>query len=259
MAFEAQISVSHTFFDEEATKSADDLTRLPIDILEQYCLSESRRFQRTGQSATEYGFELCRRALMLQSEIAWAALMRVYGQLVAHWVRNHPSFTSSSEEETYFVNRAFERLWRNVACKPRKFEKFDSLEAILRFVKLCVHSAVMDDGPNRVPVAEVPIEKVETLLIGQPNIQLNTHNEFWQMVQRYLNNEAERIAIAGYFLYDMKNREVVQQYPDLFQNTKQLSNLRLTVLRRLSRVPAFESKLRGIIDQPQGFVQQLVC
>lgn len=261
MQTEARTSVSYRFFEDDVAGS-DDPTRLPIDLLEEQCLIESQRFQRTGHSATEFGYELCRRALKLQSEVAWVVLMRVYNQLVAHWVRNHPSFASSGEDESYFVNRAFERLWRNIACKPHKFEKFDTLQGLLRFLKLCVHSAVMDDGPRRTPIAETSLETVETLLIGRSGVQLDTRNQFWQVVQQHLNSEAERIVIAGYFLYGMKNRELAATYPDLFQDSKQLSNLRLTVLRRLARIPAFESKLRDMIEQEHGnrFGQQsLVC
>ncbi|MGB1249044.1 MAG: hypothetical protein ACPG8W_00310 [Candidatus Promineifilaceae bacterium] len=259
MLIEAQTSVNYTFFEEDAERPSNNLTHLPIDLLEKHCLVESQRFQQTGQCKTEFGYELCRRALKLQNESAWTVLMRVYQQLVAHWVRNHPSFLSSREDEFFFVNRAFERLWRNIACKPQKFEKFTSLKGLLRFLKLCVHSAVLDDGPRRSPVDESSIESVESLLIGERGVRLDQRNKFWQIVQQQLNNEAERVAIGGYFLFGMKNREIAAAYPSLFEDAKQIANLRLTVIRRFARIPAFEAKLRDILGQEPTHQQHLTC
>ena len=259
MQIEARTSVSYRQMSEEQGWLEREPTGLPIDVLEGHCQQEAQRFMQTGRSDGTYGFELCRRALELQSEAAWQVLMRVYGRLVGSWVRNHPSYVGSGEDETYFVNRAFERLWRGVACKAHKFDKFDSLGQILRFLKLCAHSAVMDDGLRRAPEAETPLETVETLLIGRAGVQIDTRNEFWQLVQQHLTSEAERVAIAGYFIYGMKNREIAATYPHLFDNAKQLSNLRVTVLRRLGRIPAFESRLRGLIDEGYQLGQRLVC
>ena len=238
-------------------------TRLPLDELEACCLREAQRFQRTGQSDSEFGFELCRRALVLQSEQAWSILMRVYGRLVHHWIVTHPNYNHSQEEVDYYVNRTFERLWRNVALKPHKFDKFSTLGALLSFLKLCAHSAVIDDAPKKAANRELPIADFAESLVDPCNIRLSTSFQaaFWEQVENHLRNEAERTVIIGYFYYGLKNRELAAMYPQLFQNAKQLANLRLTVLRRLARVPAFEQALRAFIEQEDSFRfgHSLIC
>lgn len=255
--------------------------RLPLPELEEACRQESLLFQRRQPTDGRFGLELFRRALEEHSEPAWEALLRVYGDLTAHWVRSHPNFYYTLEEEAYFVNRAFERLWRNVAESPGKFRRFPNLSALLRFVKLCVHSAVVDDGPplpawqasdpeltttaaedasfgeiGSTELAEAAAERRPTTYDDLPPAG---RHDFWRAVDSCLTNEAERVVIYGYFYYGIKNQELYAMYPRLFQSVKQLANIRLNVLRRLARVPELEALLRDLLDDAPFARPWLTC
>ncbi len=250
--------------DQAASPFSTAPERLPVYELEQACRQESLLFQRRQPTDGRFGLDLFRRALEDHNEAAWEALLRVYGNLVAHWVRSHPHFRDSLEEEAYFVNRAFERLWRNVAESPGKFRRFPNLAALLRFVKLCVHSAVVDDGPPLQALKEagpgliMGLDEADRLTARPPLSLMMVEDvnssapaggrDFWRAVDNCLTNETERVVIYGYFYYGLKNQELYAIYPHLFQSVKQLANVRLNVLRRLARLPELEAILRDLLD-----------
>lgn len=246
-----------------ADRSSAEIHQLPLDTLASVCRVETDNFLRKRLSDPRYGFELFRRALQGHSDLSWEAILGVYGYLVSSWVRKHPSFPMRDEDINYYVNRAFERLWRNIACKQDKFSKFNNLKSILRFLKMCVHSAVMDDAPRNAPDTidilsfsgrGAQLDIIEPFTLSQFN-----KDEFWQLVMAQLNSTAEQVAIIGYFYLGMKNRELYSNYPDLFRSTKQLANIRLNVLRRLARLPQFEQRLSDFLDSGASSQRFLSC
>jgi hypothetical protein len=243
-------------------KARNQLRQTPLRELEQCCLQETAAFRAGSHTNGQYGYELLRRALAEHREPAWEAVLRLYSRQVTQWVRSHPSFAFSIEEEGYYVNRAFERLWRSVALTPQKFERFDSLAALLRFLKLCVHSAVLDDGPSTTAAASmVPLHDVSPTALADDSVDLypSRTTEFWSLIDAHLKDKRERIVIYGYFYYGIKNRELLTLFPDAFESSKQLANLRITVLRRLARVPQFEVALRDMVNDPPVAMPFVTC
>jgi hypothetical protein len=77
-----------------------------------------------------------------QNQRAWELICAQYDAQVSRWVKRHPAFPTSGEEVPYFVNRAFEKTW--VALTAERFGNFPDLKSLLRYLQMCVHSAVMD-------------------------------------------------------------------------------------------------------------------
>lgn len=75
------------------------------------CGQESERFFRRQDYDPRYCFELFRRAILHRNSQAWEIIYTQYRPLVAGWVERHPTFPTSHEENEYFVNRAFEKMW----------------------------------------------------------------------------------------------------------------------------------------------------
>lgn len=236
---------------------------MSLNQLEAACAQQTARFLRGHDADASFGYELFRRALDLQNNRAWEAVWRVYGDMVAGWVQSHPAFHSSTEEAAYFANRAMERLWINVACKEGKFSNFTTLAAVLRFLKLCVHSAVIDDGPRRPPQAISLVKLDDEVGHDQFAVKLDlsplNKGAFWQLIDGHLRSELERIVVLGYFFYGIKNRELYALYSDRFDSSKQIANMRLSVLRRLARLPQFEDTLGDLIDSAPTNSRFLDC
>ena len=57
-------------------------------------------------------------------------------------MERHAAYAASGEEADYFINRAFEKMW--LALSPERFGGFPDLKSLLRYLQMCVHSAVYD-------------------------------------------------------------------------------------------------------------------
>lgn len=263
------------------TELVADLSTLSIEELVQFTQREMRRYLRTSESDTQYSYELFRRALDAQDEAAWYALSTVYHGLLKSWVTNHSKFASSGEDAEYFVNRALERLWRYVALRPGKFANFGDVAALLQYTKMCVHAAVMDDAPAMPVVADlhvltdgdagaerelevrpnqVSIEQQERCNhLVQDDFEKVEQSEFWLRVDKFLLDETERIVLFGFFVEGLKNREMLALYPEHFDDTKQISNKRTSILRRLSRNPEFKEVLQDFFHDDRDLSGALIC
>ncbi|MEM7532279.1 MAG: hypothetical protein AAF639_08885 [Chloroflexota bacterium] len=223
-----------------------------IERLEQHARQELDNFLAGRPSKSSYGFELFRLALVERNEQAWTAVIRIYGRLVLSWVKQHPSFPMVNEEADYFVNRTFERLIRYVGKKEGKFFDFDSLAALLEYLKMCAYASVLDDAPAPLPRTETPIEDTPIYteqLYTQTDHSDVYRNQFWQLVDMQLKDEAERIVMYGFFLWGYRDREIRENYPTMFKDNKSVANKRGSVLKRLARLPAFQEILRDFVAE----------
>lgn len=221
--------------------------------LEVRCRQETHNFLQNHSYEPSYGYELFRRALEEQDELAWTAIVQVYDGLVAKWVRQHPKFPLTNEDASYFVNRAFERLWRYVGRKAGKFSQFRTLAAILQYLKMCVNGAVIDDG-LRLPPTTISVEAwPEDNPAALPALEIDftqpiNQNGFWQLIEARLRTEKEKIAIYGCFLHGMKPAEIYVNYSHIFASARQISNTKTTVLRRLARLTDLEELLKEFVS-----------
>ena len=142
-------------------------------------------------------YELFRRAIVLGDQNAHERLYLQYQSLVASWVERHSSYPSTGEENQYFVNRAFEKLWR--ALSPAKFGQFADLKALLAYLKMCTHSAIIDY--SRIHQHEVADEEPsqEQLVAGldrgndpeEEAIQDVQRADFWRLIDERIDGEKD--------------------------------------------------------------------
>src|SRR5215469_9691783 len=84
-------------------------------------------------------------AVVNRDDDAWGSIYQLYAPLVLTWVTQHQSATPilGQEGSAPLVNAAFAKF--SQALTPAKIENFDSLAAILKYLKMCVHSVVADE------------------------------------------------------------------------------------------------------------------
>ena len=166
-----------------------------------------------------------------------------YRPLVAGWVAGHPDLSSVGCDTDDLANRAFERMW--AALTPAKFRGFSDLRAVLAYLKMCAHSAVMEEarraGPRSrtVSFSDLPEEVVD----AQPD-RRSTEREILEREksqgapatgERATRDERERAVIHGLFVLDLKPAAIHAQHPDLFGDIREVYLVRQVVLERLSR------------------------
>lgn len=225
------------------TISLSDLSRL--------CAEETNKFYSQQTHDPRYCFELFRRAICNADERAWERVYAAYRPLVFRWVRRHPSFVAVEEEAQYFVNRAFEKMWS--AMSAEKWSNFHDLSALLRYLQMCAHGAIVDFGRQKELAKE--LLQLETVEAGPAPVVADsavehrlaaaeTRHAIWEYVDQQLKDEQERRVIYALFVLALKPREIATQYPDIFSNANEIYRIKENVINRLRRSAELSELLR---------------
>lgn len=211
-----------------------------VNDLAAHCAEETNKFLRQNASNDRYCLELFRRAIVRRDEDAWACIYQQYAPLVLTWVNQHQSAAPllGQDGNAPLVNAAFAKFAQ--ALTPVKMDNFDSLAAVLKYLKMCVHSVIADevrsrqlrqyeetlDGIEQEPSTEDPAEDVIASLSAQ---------SLWQIIQEELNGEDERLLLYLAYVQGMKPGEICVQYRQLFASVEDVYRIKRNVLERLRR------------------------
>jgi len=204
------------------------------------CSEETNKFLRQAVSNDRFCLELFRRAIGRRDDEAWTYIYQQYAPLVLTWVTQHQSTTLllGQEGSAPLVNAAFAKFAQ--ALTPAKMGRFDSLAAILKYLKMCVHSVVADEMRSRQarqyeetletieqePASDDPADDVVSAISAQ---------SLWQIIQEELNGEDERVLIYLAYVHGMKPGEISRHHRHLFPTVDDVYRIKRNVLERLRR------------------------
>jgi DNA-directed RNA polymerase specialized sigma24 family protein len=221
-----------------------DLQTLTLAGIAHRCAQETDRFFQRLAHDPRYCFELFRRAIVGRDQRAWELVYRQYRPLVAGWVERHAAFPSSGEETQYFLNRAFEKMWS--ALQPERFGQFPNLKSLLRYLQMCVNSAVYDHV-RRAEVPQVDLEPQALAADAPANDPLAEQildqvqqEELWSAISARLQDDKERLVVYGSFVLGLKPRELCAQYEGRFRDVREVYRVKENVLARLQRDAALQ-------------------
>jgi RNA polymerase sigma factor (sigma-70 family) len=225
-----------------------DANTLTLTGLRHRCALESEHFFKRREHDPRFCFELFRRAICHRNELAWEYIYLQYRPLVAGWVGRHPLFPAVEEQMEDFVLVAFEKMWK--ALTPEKFEEFSNLKSLLGYLRMCVHSAVVDAA--RVKERDELLERAfgrPDPLKEEPNPGRNwetrlEREEFWRWLSGRLKNEKEQRIVYGTFILALKPREVYAQYRDTFSSIEDVRRVKENVIARLRRDKELQALLK---------------
>ena len=217
----------------------DELGILTLAGLSHRCAQESDRFFSRQPHDPRFCFELFRRAILHRNESAWE---RVYGQyqpLVAGWVERHNLFPAADEEVQYFMNRAFEKMWR--VLTPEKFTHFPDLKSLLRYLQMCVHSVIVDavrrqeeteplDDVRQSTLQNTGGQRVEERVLGRLQRQ-----ELWSLLLARLKDEKEEKVVYGTFVLGLKPSQLYDEFQETFVNVNEVYRVKENVMARFRR------------------------
>lgn len=223
--------------------------QLSVNDLARCCAEETNKFLRQSTSNDRFCLELFRRAIVRHDEDAWTCLYQQYAPLVLTWVNQHQSAASLLGQDggNPLVNTAFAKFAQ--ALTPAKMGNFDSLAAILKYLKMCVHSVIADevrsrqarqyeetlDSIEQEPAADDPAEDVVSGLSAQ---------HLWQVIQEELNGEDERLLIYLAYVQGMKPGEISAHNRHYFPSVEDVYRIKRNVLERLRRNRRLQSLLK---------------
>lgn len=228
------------FVQGDRSEKALAVDLLSVNDLARCCTEETNKFLRNSTSNDRYCLELFRRAIAGRNEDAWTCIYQQYAPLVLTWVNQHQSAASLLGQDggAPLVNAAFAKFAQ--ALTPAKMGNFDSLAAILKYLKMCVHSVIADevrarqtrlyeetlDAIEQEPSSEDPAEDVISGLSVQ---------SLWQVIQEELNGEDERLLIYLAYVQGMKPAEICTQHHQFFSSVEDVYRIKRNVLERLRR------------------------
>jgi hypothetical protein len=215
------------------------LRNVPIDELVHHCREETVRFLHGDPRDDAYCFELFERAIVQRDDQAWAAIMTQYRGIVLAYVGQHSAATQVHEPDDYWVNRAFQRFWGAVG--PDRFGKFADLAALLKYLKLCVHSVLMDELRARragsTSLDELPENTADQASPEGSVIGNLAGQQLWRFILRELQDEAERMVVYLSFARDQKPAAIFERYPQLYASVADVYRVKRNVVERLRRSP----------------------
>jgi len=179
-------------------------------------------------------FELFRHAIVRRDDLAWEALYTRYAPLVRHWLGACTGADESDEE----VAVVFGRFWQ--AVDAAKFARFDSLAAVLRYLKLTARAVRLD----RIRTTGA---RGNWLLPGDALAEASAHKDmvarrvdspgFWHTVRGFLNGEREELVFHLSYIMDLSPREICARHGAQFPDVDEVYRLKRNALDRLRRAP----------------------
>ena len=230
----------------------ESLHMLAINDLARCCAEETNKFLKQSMSNDRYCLEMFRRAIVQRDDDAWACIYQQYAPLVLTWVTQHQSAAPllGQDGSAPLVNAAFAKF--SQALTPAKMANFDSLAAILKYLKMCVHSVVADEVRARQarqyeetlelienePASDDPADDVVANISAQG---------LWQVIQEELNGEDERVLIYLAYIQGMKPSEISSRHRRLFPTVDDVYRIKRNVLERLRRNRRLQSMCKHLL------------
>lgn len=217
-----------------------DAKDLDLEEVSQRCAEESARYFHGQEHDTAYCFELFRRAFSRRDQLAWAHIYQIYQPLMAGWVQRHKGFPGSGEEVQYFINRAYERMWSAVPWE--KFGRFNDLKSVLRYLKMCVGSVIIDHlrSQAKLTLEELSEPVIEEAYRHDPSLEDRVFDSvggeaLWEQIEALGIDRQEYCVLYGSFVLGLKPRQLLEHYSGEFDDVRQIYRVKENVLARLRR------------------------
>jgi hypothetical protein len=228
-------------------RSAIDLKDVPLDILSAAARAQGAKYARGEVSGDAAGVELFRRAIAEGDDAAWCAVISVYRGLLVAQAGRQLVRKLVDEDDGFCVDRAFERFWR--ATRARNAQHFEDLASILKYLKMCLASVLLDEARVRRRRAYVPLDDVpeDARVSADPTasaVEHIAHRELWQAIDDELHDEGERLVARLSFVAWLSPREIQARHPDRFADVATVYRVKRNLMERLRRCRA----LRQLVE-----------
>jgi hypothetical protein len=216
------------------------LRDLSVAELGRRCREETLRFLHGEPRDDTYCFEVFQRAVVRREDEAWATIVAQYRGIVLAYVGQHSAAAMLREPDDYWVNRAFQRFWSAVGAD--RFDQFPDLAALLKYLKLCIHSVLMDELRARRAAPTSSLDEVPETAAGPHNAERSVigklaGEQLWATIAAELQDESERVVAYLSFTRDLKPSEIYSRHPSLYASIADVYRIKRNLLERLRRNP----------------------
>lgn len=233
------ICVASTDVRTDVDTDADAVRQLSVADLAARCATATSHFRHDQATTDAFAMELFRRAVCERDELAWEALYAQYRGMVRAWLCRHPAWPSICDDLEDWVNCVFERFWG--AVTPDRFGSFPTLAALLRYLKLCAHSMMLDELRARHVRQVQPLsEDVVATGVGDAERTVTesaTGEALWAVIDAEVKGEAERLVAYLSLALELKPQEIHARHPERFVTVAQVYTVKRNLLDRLRHNP----------------------
>jgi DNA-directed RNA polymerase specialized sigma24 family protein len=227
--------------------AARDLRSVSLESLCAEVRIQEANFVSGEVSDDAAGVELFRRAIAEHDEAAWAAVIAAYRGLLIAQASRQVMRRLVDEDDGFCVDRAFQRFW--VATRSGHVHEFGDLASILKYLKMCLWSVLLDEARKRKRTASISIDDVPPAaqMSADPSAVVTSRlaqRELWQTIDRELRTESERLVARLSFIAGLTPREIQARHADRFAAVSEVYRLKRNVIDRLRRSQA----LRHLLD-----------
>ncbi|MGD9894259.1 MAG: hypothetical protein AB7R89_02075 [Dehalococcoidia bacterium] len=215
------------------TTTSQDVTSLPMRHLIALCEHHLTTVEPGERRNPHPVMELFRRAVVGREDAAWAGLHVLFGRQIVGWCRRSGAPEDDVDE---FAQRAWVKFWQSYT--PAKFGVARDFAQVLRYVKLCSRSVVLDAARRQPATVRLDGDLHIAASIAAPDaayLQSEACTALWQLVEAHLHDERERVLVRLTFGLGMRSAEIQAHRPDLFPSVQDVYRLTRYVLDRLKR------------------------
>jgi hypothetical protein len=208
---------------------------------------ESNHTGRGNAAEDAAGLELFRRAIADGDEAAWRDVVDMYRGLLLAQAGHHVVRGLVLEDDGFCVDRAFQRFWG--ASRAGRIRRFDDLGAILKYLKMCLGSVMLDEARTRRRQAWTSFDDLahEAHVSTDPSGEIMgrlARGELWAAVGRELADPKEHLVARLSFVAGLSPREIRARHPDQFEDVFEVYRIKRNMIDRLRRSRA----IRQFID-----------
>jgi hypothetical protein len=224
---------------ERTDVDSNRIRQLSVADLGARCATETGRYQDHRSSSDAFAVELFRRAICERDELAWEAVYAQYRGMVCSWLCRHPAWPSIGDDPEGWMNCVFERFWAAVTAE--RFDSFPTLAALLRYLKLCAHSVLLDELRAR-HVRQMQPFSEDIVATGMGNVERTvlesaTSEALWAVIDAEVKDDAERLVAWLSLVLGLKPHEIHARHPEQFASVKQVYTVKRNLIDRLRRNP----------------------
>lgn len=229
----------------QATRRGD-LRDLSLDELRALAQAQELSFTRGEASDDAAGLELFRRAMSADDEAAWQVIIELYRGLLVAQASRRAVRGLVTEDDGFCVDRAFQRFWR--ASHNGRLQHFNDLASILKYLKMCLASVLLDEARARRRQAWVSFDDVppETCADNDPSSQVVgklAAKELWDIIAREVVDPQERLVARLSFVSGLTPRDIISRHPEKFHDVFDVYRTKRNMIERLRRSAALKQLL----------------
>lgn len=177
--------------------------------------------------------ELFRRAIVEKDQGAWVYVHEQYFRLVYYWISRLDVPDAFLIED--LVQEAFLAFWR--AYTPDKLVQAQGLGSVLAYLKDCAVSTVVQARRTAQKQRHEEDAWEKWWVRREPDKQTPDGDQVWQRIAERCQSEQELLVAQLSYLWGLKPRQIITQYPDRFSDVQEVYRLQRNLLERLRRDP----------------------